>query len=386
MSVRRLALVLLLGVGLLGVACGRPPLRVAASGDYPPFSLRAADGTWSGFDVDVARAYAKDSGRSLELVPFRWPDLGQTIASGGVDVAMSGVTVRPERLLTGVLTGPVAYAQAVLIVRADGPAPRRVAVNRGGHLERVARATLRDVDVEPVDDNRTLLAELQAGRVDGIVTDTIEAQPLLGDPAYRVATVLSDDRKAYWVAPERATLAPALDDWLVSRELDGTLPALRSRWLGSAAKPPLPPRVDRVVDLVSRRLMLMPLVAAAKRPANLPVEDPAREQTVEAAAVAAAKRAGLDPETYLAFVRTEIAVAKTIQSATPSDVQPTATLESLRAAITAIDAALPWAFRRAGPIATPPRRVREALARDARLPGVDDDLIARLTSAMLSVR
>lgn len=382
MTPRLRAVVLL----LLVAACGRPPLRVASSGDYPPFSLRAADGTWSGFDVEVARAYAKDSGRTLELVPFRWPDLTTTIASGAVDVAMSGVTVRPERLLTGVLTGPVARAQAVLIVPADAPPPRRVAVNRGGHLERVARATLTDVTLEPVDDNRMLLAALTERRVDGIVTDTVEAAALLDDPGYRVAQVLSDDRKAYWVAPQHAVLAPGLDGWLINRELDGTLPALRQRWLGTSADPAVPPQVDRVIDLIARRLMLAPLVAAAKRPANLPIEDLKREQDVEKRAAAAAKHAGLDVESYVAFVKAEITASKAVQRATPADTPATATLEQLRAAITAIDAAMPWALHRSGPITIGSARVREALTRETRLPGVDEKLVATLTTALLAVR
>jgi cyclohexadienyl dehydratase len=381
---RVLALVLL--VVALTAACGRPPLRVASSGDYPPFSLRAADGTWSGFDVDVARAYAKDAGLSLQLVPFRWPDLATTVAGGEVDVAMSGVTVRPERLLAGVLTGPVAYAQAVLIAPANVATPRRVAWNRGGHLERVARARVRDAELVTVDDNRTLLAELTAGRVDGIVTDTIEARSLLDDPGYRTVAVLSDDRKAYWIAPASARMSQGLDDWLVRRELDGTLPAMRAQWLGPSSNPALPPQVDRIIDLIARRLMLMPMVAAAKRPANLPIEDAKRERDVEAAAAAAAGRAGLDVDTYVAFVRAEVAAAKEVQRATPPDVQPTATLLQLRDAITAIDAAMPWALHRAGVIGTPPARLREALSRDARLPGVDDALIKALTTALLAVR
>jgi cyclohexadienyl dehydratase len=371
---------------LLVTACGRPPLRVASSGDYPPFSLRAADGTWSGFDVEVARAYAKDAGLSLELVPFRWPDLATTVAGDEVDVAMSGVTVRPERLLAGVLTGPVAYAQAVLIAPVNVATPRRVAVNRGGHLERVARGNLRDVELITVDDNRMLLAELTAGHVDGIVTDTIEARSLLGDPGYRTVAVLSDDRKAYWIAPASARMSQGLDDWLVRRELDGTLPALRAQWLGPSSNPALPPQVDRVVDLVARRLMLMPMVAAAKRPANLPIEDPKREREVEGAAAAAAQRAGLDVDTYVAFVRAEVGAAKQIQLATPPDVQPTATLLQLRDAITAIDREMPWALRRSGPISTPPARIREALSRDARMPGVDDAMIKALTTALLAVQ
>ena len=67
-------------------------LRVGTSGDYAPFSL---DGR--GFDVDVADALAKHLGMRVEWVHFRWPELRSMIDAGRFDVAMSGVTWRPDR-------------------------------------------------------------------------------------------------------------------------------------------------------------------------------------------------------------------------------------------------------------------------------------------------
>ena len=101
---------------MLGVGCsahrravpGEAPLRVGTSGDYPPFSERAADGSITGFDIEVAREYAAARGRRLELVPFRWPELAARLAAGDFDVAMSGITVRPDRLLVGTMTAAVA--------------------------------------------------------------------------------------------------------------------------------------------------------------------------------------------------------------------------------------------------------------------------------------
>src|SRR5690606_31924030 len=79
-------------------------LRVGSSGDYPPFSVRDPSGEWTGFDVEVARANARDRGHTLELVPFRWPDLTDRFAAGDFDVVMSGVTVRGERLVRAPMT------------------------------------------------------------------------------------------------------------------------------------------------------------------------------------------------------------------------------------------------------------------------------------------
>ena len=119
-SVKRLAgSVLVAGCAVL-IAAGavhageraKPKLRVGTSGDYAPFSMAYGDrvaGSWTpqGLDIAVAQAYARDRGLEIEWVPFRWPDLRRDLAGGRFDVAMSGVTQRPERSLVGRYTIPV---------------------------------------------------------------------------------------------------------------------------------------------------------------------------------------------------------------------------------------------------------------------------------------
>src|SRR5262245_22927056 len=82
-------------------ACGQKPLtpisaepivRIGTSGDYAPFSKAG-----SGFDIAVAGKMAKDLGYRIEWVTFTWPELGARIKADAFDVAMSGVTWRPDR-------------------------------------------------------------------------------------------------------------------------------------------------------------------------------------------------------------------------------------------------------------------------------------------------
>jgi len=142
--------------------------------------------------------------------------------------------VRPERLVVGTTTAAVARAGAVLVVRAGATSVRatedlRVGVNRG-HLERVARSRLPRTTLVPVDDNRLFADLLAADTVDAVVTDTLEVATFTAP--FQVAARLSQDRKAYWVRPGDDELARDLDEWLLERERDGTLLALRDRYLG----------------------------------------------------------------------------------------------------------------------------------------------------------
>lgn len=393
-----------------GAGAAAYPLRVGTSGDYPPFSVRASDGTLDGFDVAVARAWASDRGRKLELVTFRWPHLQRRLLAGDFDVAMSGVTVRGDRLALAPMSAAVARAAAVLVVPGSGergiPADgggMRVAVNRGGHLERIARERLPAATLVAVDDNRSLPALLASGSVDGVVTDTLEMESFVApgggqEGAPEVVAVLARDRKAYWVSPEAAGLVDDLDAWLAEREADGTLDALRARYLGSGsgpAPPGLDPRSARVVDLVARRLLLMPEVAAAKQRAGLPIEVPEREAVVVAAARDAAARDGLATEPWVALVREQIDAAKAVQRAWLASSRPSPAADEarvraarhrledeLRPAIDRIDRELRDQLVRAAPLRASADEIAAALREDAPLPGFGPDRARALATAL----
>lgn len=378
--VRVLLLALLAGCG------AATPLRIGSSGDYPPFSVRDQGGEWRGFDVEVARAYARAARRRPTFVQFRWPELARAMARGDFDVAMSGVTVRPERLITGRFTAAVARADAVLIARRDRRPARRVAVNRGGHLERVARRTLpKDVTLVPVDDNLSLPVLLREGSADGVVTDTAEAGPLLAADDVDV-TVLSRDRKAYWLPVASAELAADMDRWLLVRERDGWLPALRARDMPGQRPSPLPPATAWVTDLLGRRLLLMPAVAAAKRRAGMPVDDPGREAVVEERARVRAQDAGLAAEPYLRLVRAQMEAAKAVQRAEQPRDTPEASLADLRGAIDRADDAIATALRAAVPITTSRADLLAALRENADVPGANDAALGPIADALVQLR
>lgn len=384
-----------------------PPLRVGTSGDYAPFSTHSPDGTPAGFDVEVARAYAADRGRDVVFVPFRWPELSARLAAGDFDVVMSGVTVRPDRLVGGIFTATIARSDAVLAV-ASSTAPagsaeaaarsfdrpgRTIAVNRGGHLEQVARARFPRATIVPVDDNTRLASMLEgpgSGAADAIVTDTLELASLQarcpdGNGAcLRIVARLSRDEKAYWLPTANGALAADLDGWLLAREQSGWLPALRARLLAAAEPATLGAAQASLIARVRRRLSLMPAVAAAKRLRRLPIEDREREAAVERDAAARAAAVGLDGKTFVAFVRTEIAAAKAIQTATAKDVAAPHALDDLRQAINRLDARIAFELPALAPLDASESAIAAALADDD-VPGLSARLTRGLARALRAV-
>ena len=286
-----------------------PPLRVGTSGDYPPFSNGGR-----GFDIEVAKLLAADLGREVEWVEFRWPDLHTAVRRNAFDVAMGGVTWRPERAIDGFMTRAVAVGGPCIVGRRS---PRKVAVNRGGVLEAWARAHLGGAEIITTDDNLALPELLASGRADAFVTDSFEAAHLR-EPHEPIVCEAPTDRKVYWVSPGASELlASQIDQWLTANE--PRLQRLRSTHLGLTL--PRTP-ADHLADLLARRLAFMGPVAATKRAHRLPIEDRARELVVIEAAKARAAARGFDADDAEALFAYQIELAKRVQERTGDDAKP----------------------------------------------------------------
>ncbi len=306
-------LALLAALWLAAAAAAADPavaLRVGTSGDYAPFSHARNDRAEpEGFDVALLRAWAAERGRELRFVRFRWPQLVAELAAGSFDVAASGITVRPERSAAGRFAVAVAETEAFALARTperwggsstlDRP-QIRIAVNRGGHLEQVARASFPNATLITVPKNEAVIELLIEERVDAVVTDGAEAplwEKRVDQPLARIGP-LSRDRKAWLVRADLPELAADFDTWLLAREADGTLAALRERWLGAPTARTAEP-LRALLAALDERLALMPLVGVVKRRDGVPLVVPEREALVIDKALAdlraEAKRTGRTP-------------------------------------------------------------------------------------------
>ncbi|MEE8508282.1 MAG: transporter substrate-binding domain-containing protein, partial [Myxococcota bacterium] len=307
-------------------------LRVGTSGDYAPFSISSGEesGLPEGFSVAIARAYAEERGLALEFVPFRWANLIPALNAERFDVAISGVTVRPERSAAGRFTVPVVETGAVLLVRQPERWSKvedldrgdvRIGVNAGGHLERVARERFPRAVLISIRNNLAVRTALVEETLHAAVTDTLEAPIWLRDTqGLAVLGPFTRDRKAILVRRDRPALAADLNDWLMERESDGSLAALRRRYLGESAGRPVATALGSLLAAIDERLALMPWVGVAKRRSGLPLEVPEREELVLDAVVAevraAADRAGVAPPPDVSvhrLFRAQMEAAKEVQ-------------------------------------------------------------------------
>jgi cyclohexadienyl dehydratase len=306
-------------------------LRVATSGDYAPFSSwpeRASEPV--GFSVAVAQAYARERGVVLEWVRFQWPRLASDLMAGSFDLALSGITVRPDRSMLGRFSLPLTTSGAVVLVPAASPLESvmdldrgsiAIAVNAGGHLERVARRLFPAARIEAVSDNARVVGLLAQGRAQAVLTDTVEAPHWRRNAETRLRAIgpLTRDLKAAWFPPENERGAQRFNRWLLRAESSGQLDQLRQEHGLARTRTARP--TAALLSSLDERLTLMRAVADAKQILGTPVENPEREMLVLDAAGRAVRDAAYDagadppdPRAIRRLFRAQLEAAKWIQA------------------------------------------------------------------------
>ncbi|MBF6331025.1 transporter substrate-binding domain-containing protein [Nocardia transvalensis] len=227
-----------------------PALRVCTTGDYPPYSVSDGNGGYRGIDIELVRGLADLIGRPLHVVPVTWASMKTDFAAQDCDLAVGGISDSPARR---------AFADFSLTYGTDGKAPItraadadnyatieqinrpevRVIVNRGGTNEDFARRNFPDAQLTVWPDNVTIFSEIDQGRADVFVTDSVEGR-------YRARqhpglVVLHPERpfdsfgKIFLLRRNDPVLAAEVNGWLGAQLATGTVDRLFADWIGPNA-------------------------------------------------------------------------------------------------------------------------------------------------------
>jgi ABC-type amino acid transport substrate-binding protein len=163
-------------------------LRIGTDATYPPFAS-AQGGEFSGFDIDLGRALARELGVTPVFVNASFDGIFPALQNGSFDVVLSAVTITPERRAVLLFSDPYIDAGQLLAVRKDrqdirGPADlsgKRVGVqiNTTAQFDLEKRAGVAVAKYNTID---LALLDLENGRIDAVVGDA---------PVLRYMTALS---------------------------------------------------------------------------------------------------------------------------------------------------------------------------------------------------
>ncbi len=108
-----------------------------------PMTYKDEAGNNIGFDIDILKELTSRMGISFEIKEKYFPDLFKAIKAGEVDIAISAITITPERQKEVLFTDPYFNSGQVLIIRKDNKdikglydlGDKKVGVPRGTTVE-----------------------------------------------------------------------------------------------------------------------------------------------------------------------------------------------------------------------------------------------------------
>ena len=154
-------------------------IRIAMSGDYPPFSYYNETRSLEGFDVDMAREMAKRLGVTFTPVMKKWAEKVPALLNDELDVILGCVAVAKDRLETLDFTPPYYHSTTQLMVR-KGAVYKNPEELEGKTVGAVAGTTFEDdakklgsIDLQLYDGHSKAFMDLHKGVLDGLVTDRV---------------------------------------------------------------------------------------------------------------------------------------------------------------------------------------------------------------------
>ncbi|MEV0177019.1 glutamate ABC transporter substrate-binding protein [Streptomyces sp. NPDC050803] len=161
---------------------GGDKIKVGIKYDQPGLGLKEPDGSFSGFDVDVATYVAKELGYEADQIDFietKSADRENALARGDVDFIAATYSITDERKEKVDFAGPYLLAHQDLLVKADSDIAEGTDLN-GKKLCSVTGSTSAqnvkdeiapDAQLKEYGTYSECIAGLQSGAVDAVTTD-----------------------------------------------------------------------------------------------------------------------------------------------------------------------------------------------------------------------
>ena len=223
----------------------RGALRVCTPGDYKPFALAKADGSFEGLDVDLVQSMAKSLGVEAKFVKTAWPKLMDDFVEK-CDIAVGGISVTLDRQKRAFFSSAYMVNGKAPITRCENVAKFQtvadidkpgvtVIENPGGSNERFARANFKQAKIVIFDDNTKIFDEILKGNADVMISESVETivQSKLkpGLCAVNPDRPLQYGEMAYLIPRGDATFKAWIDQWLHLAKATGEYDRTVALWL-----------------------------------------------------------------------------------------------------------------------------------------------------------
>lgn len=240
-------------------------VRVGYDANHLPYSYANRFNKLVGYDVELMHRLASRLDVRLEFVPYRYETLIEQLDNGEIDVAVSGLMTTPDRLLHAAFTE--AYQTATIAIAtpdyrreefATWQAVEASSNVRLGVIHRdlaaAAQRLLPGVEIVALETADAYFTD--PGRLDGLIIAAEEGAAWnILHPDYDVVIPRPIVRRPVGMAVRLADgdWLEFLNRWLELERLDGSLKALKSKWIEGAGANHASPRWSIMRDVLHWR-------------------------------------------------------------------------------------------------------------------------------------
>ncbi|QRZ12845.1 glutamine ABC transporter substrate-binding protein GlnH [Paracoccus methylovorus] len=220
-------------------------LVVATDTAFVPFEFKDGD-TYVGFDIDMWDAIAKELGVSYELRPMDFAGIIPALQTGQVDLALAGITIKPERQEAIDFSDGYYDSGLMLMVPADsqitGPADlagKTLAVKTGTSSSDYAEENFKETTLRKFPNIDNAYLELRTDGVDAAMHDTPNVLYYIKEAGNGQVKAVGDQMMGHEYGigfPKGSELTEKVNSALAKMKEDGRYDAIYEKWFGT--KPP----------------------------------------------------------------------------------------------------------------------------------------------------
>ena len=213
--------------------------------EFPPMGFIAEDGSYTGFDLDLAAEVASRLGLEFVAQPIAWDSKDQELNSGNIDCIWNGFTIS-GREDEYTWTEPSMSNNQVVVVNAGSDistladlAGAVVAVQKDSSglaaLEENTELLDSFAELVQVDDYLNAMMELESGAVDAIVMDEIVARYQIQEAGSNFVVLeesVASEEYGVGFALGNEELRDQVQAALEEMAADGTLAEISNEWFG----------------------------------------------------------------------------------------------------------------------------------------------------------
>lgn len=147
---------------------------------FKPWAMKAKDGNYIGFEIEVANKLAADMGVKVEFVPTKWSGIIPALLTGKFDIIIGGMSVTPQRNLKVNFSTPYEFSGLSIVASKENAGGRStlaefnnpettIAVRLGTTAAEATKNFLPNAKTLFFDEESQTIQELLNGRVQAVV-------------------------------------------------------------------------------------------------------------------------------------------------------------------------------------------------------------------------